>query len=110
MVAGFIRNCGTATVALCLCVASLGTDLMAQTRIVIAAVGDLMCHESQIKEAWHDSLYVFDSCYSVIAPLLSDADIVTGNLETVHAGKAQIFTGYPRFNTPDEYSLATMRA
>ncbi len=104
------RNWSIAAVALCLYMASLGTDSRAQTRAVIATVGDLMCHESQIKEAWHDSLYVFDSCYSVIAPFLSDADVVTGNLETVHAGKEKIFTGYPRFNTPDEYSLAAKRA
>lgn len=90
--------------------ASLASNLLAQTRVKIAAVGDLMCHDSQIKEAWRDSLYSFDSCYAFIAPLLSGADIVTGNLETVHAGKAQVFTGYPRFNTPDEYSLAAKRA
>lgn len=81
-----------------------------QSRAVIAAVGDLMCHESQIKEAFRDSLYTFDTCFAAIAPFFAKADIVTGNLETVHAGKSQAFTGYPRFNAPDEYSLAAKRA
>ncbi|MFN3387060.1 MAG: CapA family protein [Candidatus Thermochlorobacter sp.] len=91
-------------------VPSFAPRSVAQMRVRIAAVGDLMCHESQIKEAQRDSLYSFDSCYAFITPLFSGADIVTGNLETVHAGKAQVFTGYPRFNTPDEYSLAAKRA
>ncbi|MCS7013758.1 MAG: CapA family protein [Chloroherpetonaceae bacterium] len=88
----------------------MSTAAQAQSRAVIAAVGDLMCHEPQLKEAYHNGTYSFDTCYALIAPFLTKADIATGNLETVHAGKAQVFTGYPRFNTPDEFSLAAKRA
>lgn len=87
------------------------TDSAGVIRIKIAAVGDLMCHESQIKAALQkDGSYQYDSCFTEIAPYLSMADYTMGNLELVLAGKAAQYTGYPRFNAPDTYAAAAQRA
>ncbi len=81
------------------------------TRITIAAVGDLMCHESEFLAARQkDGGYNFESFFAAIAPLLSQADVAIGNLETVMAGAKARFTGYPAFNTPDEYATALKNA
>ncbi len=84
------------------------------TRISVAAVGDLMAHGSQITSGKRDSagttIYNFDHFFAEIAPLLSSADLAMGNLETVTAGKEAQFTGYPAFNTPDEYVVACKNA
>jgi poly-gamma-glutamate synthesis protein (capsule biosynthesis protein) len=84
------------------------------TRISIAAVGDLMSHGSQIQSGKRDSAgkttYNFDHFFAEITPLLSSADLTMGNLETVTAGKEATFTGYPAFNTPNEYVVACKNA
>ncbi len=92
--------------------ASYGADrAVAQSvRARVAAVGDLMCHDDQIKHALYGNGYSYDSCFMYVAPLLKKADLATGNLETVHAGADAVFAGYPSFNTPDEYSAALKRA
>lgn len=83
----------------------------ASVRIRVAVVGDFMCHDSQISAALQkDGNYDYTTCYSHIAPLISKADFAFGNLETVLAGKAQEYTGYPAFNSPDGYAAALKQA
>jgi poly-gamma-glutamate synthesis protein (capsule biosynthesis protein) len=99
---------------------STGSDVYAQSRrndsagserITIAVVGDLMAHDSQITAGRQsDGTYNFDSFFEHVAPLLSSADLALGNLETVTAGAGAKFTGYPAFNTPDEYVAAAQKA
>ncbi|MRS12584.1 MAG: CapA family protein [Actinobacteria bacterium] len=79
-------------------------------RFTIVAVGDLMCHQGQIAAAKTASGYDFKSCFAPVAPRLSAADLAIGNLETVVAGSASGFTGFPTFNTPDEYVQAAVVA
>ncbi|MBC8043653.1 MAG: CapA family protein, partial [Rhizobacter sp.] len=80
-------------------------------RITIGAVGDLMCHVPQLEAAKQpDGSYAFDSVFTDIAPLIAAPDFMIGNLETVLAGeKANGYTGYPNFNTPDTYAAAMQR-
>lgn len=83
----------------------------ATTRIRLAVVGDFMCHDSQVSAALQkDGSYDYTACYAHIAPLIAKADFAFGNLETVLAGKAQKYTGYPAFNSPDSYAVAIKQA
>lgn len=78
--------------------------------VSLAIVGDLMCHSQQYKMAKTDSGYDFNPTFAPVKKYLSDADFTLGNLETVTAGAAANFTGFPRFNTPVEYLDALKNA
>jgi poly-gamma-glutamate capsule biosynthesis protein CapA/YwtB (metallophosphatase superfamily) len=79
--------------------------------IRIAAVGDLMCHSPQFKysQASQDS-FDFVPVFRYISKYLKDADFTLGNLETVTAGKDKKYSGYPMFNSPDEFISAVKTA
>lgn len=87
------------------------SSTQATTRIRLAVVGDFMCHDSQVSAALQkDGSYDYSACYAHIAPLIAKADFAFGNLETVLAGKAEKYTGYPAFNSPDSYAVAIKQA
>lgn len=75
-------------------------------KALLAFVGDLMCHSPLYEYAKTDSGYDFTPYYQYIRDELSYADLTIGNLETVLGGKELKFSGYPDFNSPDEYALA----
>ena len=69
----------------------------------LSAIGDVMCHNTQYKDAYnsetgsYDFSYVFDN----ISLYTKTADICIGNLETTFAGEDRGYSGYPTFNSPD---------
>lgn len=75
--------------------------------INISVIGDIMCHNTQYKDAYdsetgtYDFSYVFEDIKEYIEP----ADLAIGNLETTLAGKEIGYSSYPTFNTPE--NLAT---
>ncbi|MDD3242664.1 MAG: CapA family protein [Eubacteriales bacterium] len=74
--------------------------------ITVAGTGDLMCHESNYVAAYDKSsgTYDFTRYFQYIAPFIQKADIAIGNFEVTLAGKDDGgYSGYPRFNAPDEY-------
>lgn len=73
----------------------------------IAVVGDLMCHSPQFKYAMaaKDS-FDFNPVYRYVKSYLEDSDFTFGNLETVIGKKGSIYSGYPRFKSPQEYVTA----
>lgn len=75
--------------------------------ISLCAIGDIMCHDTQYKDAYDSTTktYDFSHVFTNIADELSSADITIGNLETTFAGADRGYSGYPTFNTPD--ALAT---
>lgn len=77
------------------------------TTIRITAVGDLMCHSTQFKNArtGKDS-YDFRPCFSEVKPILESADFTIGNIETTFSGDRLPYSGYPNFNSPVEYLVA----
>ncbi|MEJ5304945.1 MAG: CapA family protein [Ignavibacteria bacterium] len=78
-----------------------------QDTIWISAVGDLMCHSPQIKDALKsDGRYDFSHMFEFVKPIISESDLAIGNLETVLAGSEKRFSGYPLFNSPDEFVYA----
>ncbi len=67
-------------------------------------VGDIMCHSTQFKYAKvKEDSFDFKPTYKFIRPIFSGYDFNFGNLETVFAGNQIKYTGYPLFNTPDDF-------
>ncbi len=87
-----------------------GTAAKAGSRLTIAAVGDLMCHDTQLEGARQGDGHDFRPCFAPAAPILARADLAVGNLETVLAGPQSGYTGYPMFNSPDAYARALREA
>jgi len=70
----------------------------------MSAIGDIMCHNSQYKDAYISSTGTYDFSYVFedIKDYISNADIAIGNLETTFAGKSRGYSNYPQFNTPEQ--------
>ena len=70
----------------------------------MSAIGDIMCHNSQYKDAYVSSTGTYDFSYVFedIKNYISESDIAVGNLETTFAGKSKGYSNYPRFNTPEQ--------
>lgn len=71
--------------------------------IHMAATGDIMCHLTNVKNAYSSTTkdYDFTNVFKNISQYTQNADITVGNLETTFAGKSRGYTGYPTFNTPE---------
>jgi len=71
--------------------------------IHMSAVGDIMCHLTNVKNAYNSTTkdYDFTNVFKNIATYTQNADITVGNLETTFAGASRGYTGYPTFNTPE---------
>lgn len=80
--------------------------------ITMSVIGDIMCHDSQYKDAYVSSTgsYDFSYVFSDVQKHLQIADISVGNLETTFAGKERGYSNYPTFNTPEQlaYNLKTL--
>ncbi len=70
----------------------------------MSVIGDIMCHNSQYKDAYISSekTYDFSYVFEDIKNYISEADIAVGNLETTFAGKEVGYSNYPTFNTPEQ--------
>ena len=75
--------------------------------INMSVIGDIMCHNSQYKDAYDNGTDTYDFSYvfTDVKQYVESADIAIGNLETTFAGKEKGYSNYPRFNTPEQ--LAT---
>lgn len=68
----------------------------------IAAVGDIMCYDDQLKAAKQaDGSYDFSASFAAIKPYLESANLTVGNLELNFCGADEGYSGYPKFNTPE---------
>ncbi len=75
--------------------------------VKISVVGDLMCHSTQYNYARVSAdSFDFRPVYRMVEKYFKESDFTFGNLETVTAGSARGFSGYPFFNSPDEYITA----
>ncbi len=78
-----------------------GTIFISQGQeLKIIFAGDIMGHDSQIASANTGEGYNYDTCFSLIKPYISSADIAIANLEVTLAGPP--YKGYPQFSSPDE--------
>ncbi|WP_158606335.1 MULTISPECIES: CapA family protein [unclassified Pyramidobacter] len=85
---------------------SADADALRPRRAALLFVGDLMAHAPQLTTARRKKGYDFAPSFARVKPLLSAADLAVGNLETTLGGAKRGYTGYPCFNTPDEYADA----
>jgi len=75
--------------------------------ITLSFVGDLMCHSPQFKNAEISTdSFDFTPSFEEVKNYLESSDFTIGNLETTCAGKKIGYSGYPAFNTPDEFITA----
>lgn len=76
-------------------------------RLTLLFVGDLMQHRAQLDAARQpDGSYDFTSCFQLLQPVISEADIAVGNLEVPLGGAP--YGGYPAFCAPDDYLHALL--
>ena len=91
---------------------SITTSQQEPITFSLAAIGDVMCHNTQYMDAYnsstdsYDFLYVFED----IQTYIQSADISIGSLETTFAGKDRGYSNYPTFNSPEQlaYDLSEM--
>ena len=80
--------------------------------VTMSVIGDIMCHDSQYKDAYVKATdsYDFSYVFSDIQKYIQVSDIAVGNLETTFAGKDRGYSNYPTFNTPEQlaYNLKTL--
>lgn len=71
--------------------------------IKLVSIGDIMCHGSNIQDAYNKDTDSYDFSYVLtdIKQYIEGADLAVGNLETTFAGKDAVYSGYPNFNTPE---------
>jgi poly-gamma-glutamate synthesis protein (capsule biosynthesis protein) len=82
--------------------AQFGRDCL----VNIIAAGDILIHDTTRKfAAQSDGSFDFKSNFKYVQPILSQGDLVIGNLENPLAGVERRLSGYPNFNAPQE--LAT---
>lgn len=69
----------------------------------MAAIGDIMCHNTQYLDAYQSdsNTYDFSYVFEDISFYTKTADICVGNLETTFAGEERGYRSYPTFNSPD---------
>lgn len=86
-------------------------ELPKDTEITMSVVGDIMCHDSQYKDAYvkETNSYDFSYVFSDIKYYLQIADIAVGNLETTFAGSNVGYSNYPTFNTPEQLAYDLKR-
>jgi len=86
-------------------------DLPNRTSITISAVGDLMCHAPQFEYAKVSAdSFDFSSTFREVKKYFDSSNFVFGNLETVTLGKGTKYSGYPFFNSPDDYIASLKKA
>ena len=78
----------------------------------LAAIGDVMCHNTQYMDAYNSNTnsYDFSYVFEDIQTYIESADISIGSLETTFAGKDRGYSNYPTFNSPEElaYDLSEL--
>lgn len=92
--------------------ATVEEEIPPKIESTIVAVGDIMFHTPQIKGAYNSETgeYDFNFVFEEIAKYIENADLAIGNFETVTAGNAYKYSGFPRFNSPKSTVAALKNA
>lgn len=75
-----------------------------ERRIRVAAMGDMLAHDTIIANAKTATGYDFGAYFNAIRPSYSSADVIFCNQEGLSAGAKYGISGYPSFNAPSEFS------
>ncbi|HZW39903.1 MAG TPA: CapA family protein [Ignavibacteriaceae bacterium] len=74
------------------------------TIISINVVGDIMCHSPQYQYAQvNGDSFDFKPFFRKVEKYFLNDDLTLGNFETTTAGAKEEYSGYPFFNSPDDY-------
>jgi poly-gamma-glutamate synthesis protein (capsule biosynthesis protein) len=77
----------------------------APVRARILGIGDLLPHVPLVTgAATADGGYDFKPLFAPVRPWIEGADLTIGDFETNFAGTEYPWSGYPSFNTPDEFA------
>ena len=78
----------------------------------IVVTGDVLMHLPVIRSGFDGTSYQFDSIFTYVDEYIQGADFAVANLETTLAGtdNGYPYSGYPRFNCPDEILDAAQNA
>jgi poly-gamma-glutamate capsule biosynthesis protein CapA/YwtB (metallophosphatase superfamily) len=77
---------------------------VSERRIRVAAMGDMLAHDTIISGAKTDTGYDFGHYFSHIRTSYADADMVFCNQEGLSSGDTYGISGYPSFNAPIEFA------
>jgi poly-gamma-glutamate synthesis protein (capsule biosynthesis protein) len=79
-------------------------------KISLLFIGDIMGHDSQIASAENRTSheYSYDTVFSYIKPIISEADVAIANLEVTLDGRP--YMGYPQFSSPAALAVACKNA
>ena len=79
--------------------------------ITLTAAGDCLMHNTQINSGLQaDGSYCFDEFFVEVQDLINEGDYSSTNFEAALAGPESGYTGYPRFNSPDEFANTLKKA
>ncbi|CCQ93546.1 putative enzyme of poly-gamma-glutamate biosynthesis (Capsule formation) [[Clostridium] ultunense Esp] len=75
-----------------------------KTTTTLLAAGDIMFHMPQIRAAYdsNSKTYDFRDVFKYVKKHIDSADLSIANFETVTVGNEMGFSGFPRFNSPEE--------
>ncbi|MBP1759186.1 MAG: Bacterial capsule synthesis protein cap [Firmicutes bacterium] len=80
-------------------------------KVTLVATGDILMHNTQIASGQQaDGSFQFDSFFSPVKLLLQSGDYASTNFEAALAGEDSGYTGYPKFNSPDEMAITLKEA
>ncbi|WP_314174827.1 CapA family protein [Streptomyces winkii] len=88
---------------------SVASPAAAQRPFTLVATGDVLSHDSVIRQAREDSAgsgYDFRKMLAGARPLASRADLAICHMETVYGRSGGPFSGYPAFKTPPDVAAA----
>lgn len=72
-------------------------------KITLTMVGDALIHSPIYKDAYEDGIYNFGKMFTEFKSEIANSDLLYYNAETILGGEKLGFSGYPRFNTPEEF-------
>ncbi|NSC24718.1 CapA family protein [Streptomyces albus subsp. chlorinus] len=85
----------------------------AQRGFTLVATGDLLVHDSIIRQARADaggSGYEFGRMIEAAKPMVRDADLAICHMETIYGPDGGPFSGYPLFKTPPQLARSVKSA
>ena len=73
------------------------------TKLTLTMVGDALVHSPIYLDAYENGRYNFAKMFTELEDTFKSSDLMYYNQETILGGKELGYSGYPRFNTPDEF-------